>query len=234
MKGELLKPEISFNIELDEDNSNVSSEVVSTVKSKLEQLRNEESELNKQVLALLILNRFIGENPFDTNVNISASSMARQSVSKLLSQQLNSLASSLITGVDINFDLESQDDYSTGDKNVRTDLNIGVSKSLFHDRLKVTVGSNFGLEGEGRENEQTNNIAGDVTIEYKLSKNGRYTLRAYRVNEYQVALQGEVVETGLGFVITLDYNKFKEILRNKNNAAKNQSNSTKKANDESK
>lgn len=234
MKGELLKPEISFNIELDEDNANVSSEVVSTVKSKLEQLRNEESELNKQVLALLILNRFIGENPFDTNVNISASSMARQSVSKLLSQQLNSLASSLITGVDINFDLESQDDYSTGDKNVRTDLNIGVSKSLFHDRLKVTVGSNFGIEGESRENEQTNNIAGDVTIEYKLSKNGRYTLRAYRVNEYQVALQGEVVETGIGFVITLDYNKFKEILRNKNNAAKNQSNSTKKANDESK
>ncbi|WP_255497932.1 translocation/assembly module TamB [Flavobacterium sp. I3-2] len=234
IKGELMKPEISFNIELDEDNSNVSSEVLSTVKSKLEQLRNEESELNKQVLALLILNRFIGENPFDTNVNISASSMARQSVSKLLSQQLNSLASSLISGVDINFDLESQDDYSTGDKNVRTDLNIGVSKSLFHDRLKVTVGSNFGLEGENRENEQTNNIAGDVTIEYKLSKNGRYTLRAYRVNEYQVALQGEVVETGLGFVITLDYNKFKEILKNKNNEKKNQSNSTKKANNESK
>jgi len=234
MKGELLKPEITFNIVLDEDNTNVSSEVLSTIKSKLEQLRTEESELNKQVLALLILNRFIGENPFDTNVNISASSMARQSVSKLLSEQLNSLASNLITGVDINFDLESQDDYSTGDKNTRTDLNIGVSKSLFHDRLKVTVGSNFGLEGEGRENEQSNNIAGDVTIEYKLSKNGRYTLRAYRVNEYQVALQGEVVETGVGFVITLDYNKFKEILRNKNNTNSTQTNQTKKANNESK
>lgn len=225
MKGELLKPEISFNIILDEENSSVSSEVVSTVKSKLEQLRTEESELNKQVLALLLLNRFIGENPFDTNVNISASSLARQSVSKLLSEQLNNLASNLITGVDINFDLESQDDYSSGDKNVRTDLNIGVSKTLFNDRLKVTVGSNFGLEGEGRENEQSNNIAGDVSIEYKLSKNGRYMLRAYRVNEYQVALQGEVVETGIGFVITLDYNKFKEITKRKK-ASKNE-NSTK-------
>lgn len=228
IKGELLKPEISFNIILDEDNTNVSSEVVSTVKSKLEQLRNEESELNKQVFALLLLNRFIGENPFDTNVNVSASSMARQSVSKLLSQQLNSLASELIRGVDINFDLESQDDYSTGDKNTRTDLNIQVSKTLFHDRLTVTVGNNFGLEGETRENEQTNNIAGDVTIEYKLSKNGRYTLRAYRVNEYQVALQGEVVETGLGFIITLDYNKFKEIIGKK----KNNTYQIKKANNE--
>jgi hypothetical protein len=33
-------------------------------------------------------------------------------------------------------------------------------------------------------------------------------MRAYRVNKYQVALQGEVVETGIAFIITLDYNKF--------------------------
>jgi hypothetical protein len=26
-----------------------------------------------------------------------------------------------------------------------------------------------------------------------------------------VALQGQVVETGLGFIITMDYNKFKEL-----------------------
>ena len=36
-------------------------------------------------------------------------------------------------------------------------------------------------------------------------------LRAYRKNEYQVALQGQIVETGVGFIITLDYNQFKEI-----------------------
>jgi hypothetical protein len=28
-------------------------------------------------------------------------------------------------------------------------------------------------------------------------------MRAYRVNKYQVALQGEVVETGIAFIITL-------------------------------
>ena len=36
-------------------------------------------------------------------------------------------------------------------------------------------------------------------------------LRAYRKDEYQVALQGQIVETGVGFIITLDYDKFKEI-----------------------
>lgn len=36
-------------------------------------------------------------------------------------------------------------------------------------------------------------------------------VRAYRKNEYQVALQGQVVETGVAFIITMDYNKFREL-----------------------
>jgi hypothetical protein len=39
----------------------------------------------------------------------------------------------------------------------------------------------------------------------------------YRINKYQVALQGQVVETGVAFVITLDYNEFKVISKSKNN-----------------
>ena len=214
MKGELLKPEITFDITTEENNTAVSSEVLSDVNAKLAQLRNEESEMNKQVFALLLLNRFIGENPFESNAGMSAESIARQSVSKILSQQLNNIAADLIAGVELNFDLESTDDYSTGEKNTRTDLNVGVSKKLFNDRLKISVGSNFGLEGQERPNEKMTNIAGNVTFDYALSQDGRYTLRAYRKDEYQVALQGQIIETGLGFVLTIEYNKFKEIFEN--------------------
>ncbi|MFY1046903.1 translocation/assembly module TamB domain-containing protein [Chryseobacterium sp. GP-SGM7] len=217
LKGELLKPEISFDITTDEKNNAVSSAVTETIDGKLAQLRQDPNEMNKQVFALLLLNRFIGENPFQSNSGVSAETMARQSVSKILSQQLNNLASDLIKGVDLNFDLESTEDYSTGTQNTRTDLNVGLSKRLLNDRLKVSVGSNFGVEGEARPDENTTNIAGDVTIDYSLSRDGRYTLRAYRKNEYQVALQGQIVETGLGFVITLDYDKFRDIFRKSRN-----------------
>lgn len=213
LKGELLKPEISFDITTDEKNNAVSSAVTETIDGKLAQLRQDPNEMNKQVFALLLLNRFIGENPFQSNSGVSAETMARQSVSKILSQQLNNLASDLIKGVDLNFDLESTEDYSTGTQNTRTDLNIGLSKKLLNDRLKVSVGSNFGLEGEARQNENTTNIAGDVTVDYSLSRDGRYMLRAYRKNDYQVALQGQIVETGVGFIITLDYNQFRDIFR---------------------
>jgi hypothetical protein len=69
------------------------------------------------------------------------------------------------------------------------------------------------LEGSERQNEQMTNIAGDIQIEYLLSRDGRYMLKAYRKNEYQVALQGQIIETGVGFVITLDYNQFSDLLR---------------------
>ncbi|MDO5615704.1 MAG: translocation/assembly module TamB domain-containing protein, partial [Cruoricaptor ignavus] len=217
INGELLKPILSFDITMNESNPSIPTSVITNTETKLAQLRTEESEMNKQVFALLLLNRFIGDNPFQSQTGVSAESMARQSVSRILSEQLNNLAGNLIAGVNLNFDLQSTDDYSTGERQNRTDLNVQLSKQLLNDRLKVSIGSNFGLEGEQRENEQTTNIAGDITIDYALSQDGRYTLRAYRKNEYQVALQGQVIETGVGFIITMDYNKFKEIFRKTKN-----------------
>ncbi|WP_185218756.1 translocation/assembly module TamB domain-containing protein, partial [Sphingobacterium mizutaii] len=124
MKGELLKPKLSFDITTEEKNNSISSNVKDVIDQKLAQLRTQESEMNKQVFALLLLNRFIGENPFESGAGMSAETMARQSVSKILSQQLNNLAAGLIKGVDLNFGLDSSEDYSTGQKNTRTDLNV--------------------------------------------------------------------------------------------------------------
>jgi hypothetical protein len=212
MKGELLKPEITFDIVLPDGNNNVSTEIINATKNKLAQIRQEPSELNKQVFALLLLNRFIGENPFSSEAGgTDANSLARQSASKILSQQLNNLAGDLIDGVELNFDLESTEDYTTGQKENKTDLNVGVSKRLLNDRLKVTVGSSIGLEGPQQANQNASTIAGDVALDYQLSKDGRYRVRAYRKNDYQVALQGQVVETGVAFIITFDYDKFSEL-----------------------
>jgi hypothetical protein len=49
----------------------------------------------------------------------------RESASKILSQQLNNLAGDLISGVELNFDLASQD-YTTGQLENKTDLNVGI------------------------------------------------------------------------------------------------------------
>jgi hypothetical protein len=113
MKGELMKPSISFNI-VPEGNNSVSTEIINTT-NKLTQLRQQPDE-QQQVFALLLLNRFIGENPFASESGgTTVSSLARESASKILSQQLNNLAGDLISGVELNFDLVSSDyDWTTG------------------------------------------------------------------------------------------------------------------------
>ncbi|MES2240054.1 MAG: translocation/assembly module TamB domain-containing protein [Bacteroidota bacterium] len=214
MKGELLQPEISFDIILPEGNNTVSAEIINTTQVKLEQIRRDEDALNKQVFALLLLNRFIGENPFESETGgVSGAFLAKQSASKVLSQQLNNLAGDLIKGFELDFDLEASENYTSGQKQERTDLNVGLSKKLLDDRIKVTVGSSIGLEGVPQANEQATTIAGDVSVDYLITKDGRYKLRAYRKNNYQVALQGQVIETGVAFIITMNYNKFKELFQ---------------------
>ena len=208
-----MKPQITFDIKLPANrNYNVARDVIDNVQYRLVQLQSQPSELNKQVFALLLLNRFVAENPFASGAGGGGiGSLARNSVSKILSDQLNNLAGNLIAGVDLNFDLVSSEDYTTGSLQNRTDLNVGLSKNLLNDRLKVSIGSNFELEGPRNSNQSSNNIAGNVALDYQLSKDGRYMLRAYRKNEYQGVVEGYLIETGVGFIITLDYNKFKEI-----------------------
>jgi hypothetical protein len=62
MNGELLKPVITFSISLPERERNLNPDV----QAQLDVLRQDPSELNKQVFALLVLGRFVGQNPFQS------------------------------------------------------------------------------------------------------------------------------------------------------------------------
>jgi len=208
MEGELMKPSIKFDITLP---SNVLS-LWPDVDLRLTQLRNQQSEMNKQVFALLLLGRFVGEDPLASGAGGSTvGNLAFSSASQILTSQMDQLAASLIKGVDIHFDLNSQQDWTTGQKIDYTELDVTVSKQLMDERLRVSVGSNFDVVGTGAPNQAASNLAGNVGVDYKLSRDGRYILRAYRQNQYQAVLLGQVVESGVGFVFTFDYDRFAEI-----------------------
>ena len=220
MQGELMKPYITFDIDLPEGKSyRMASEGVDLVQARLSQLRTDTSELNKQVFAVLILNRFIGEDPFSSGAGGDVSSVARQSASRFLSAQLNKYAGSLIKGIDLSFDLASSEDYTTGERRDRTDLNIAASKNLFNNRLTVTVGNDFELEGPQSSTDQnTSLIPGNLAADYRLTADGRYTLRAYRQDQDEGVLEGYVTETGLNFIATYEYNRFKNLFNRKRRA----------------
>ena len=219
MKGELMKPIISFRLDLPENERGAGEGLVYP---KILQVNRDENELNKQVFSLLALNRFMASNPFQSLAGGGGgvSTLARSSVSKLLTEQLNNLASDLIQGVDINFGVNSSEDYSSGSLQQKTDLEVGLSKKLLNDRLTVTVGSSFGIEGPQPQGQSSSNIAGNVNVEYAMSADGRYRLRAYRRNQNEGVVEGQIIETGLGFALVVDYNKFREIFQKRRNRNK--------------
>ncbi len=218
LKGPIKKPEISFDIQLPDENTSVQigNQLRTTIENKLAQLRDDVAATNKQVFSLLLLNRFVGEQSSDFfKGNGSFDQLARESVSKFLSSALDQIASDLFKGVDVDLSLNSYQDYSTGEEQQKTDLNVAVTKSFLDDRLSITVGKNFGIEGQdvaAKASQRPSNIP-DVTVNYKLTKDGKYSIRAYKRNQYEVVMDGYVVETGVAFIVTMDYDKFRELFQ---------------------
>jgi hypothetical protein len=216
MQGLLLKPQISFSITLPPNES----ALWQNVDSKLAELNSNVSELNKQVFALLLFNSFISENPFENTSggNSSAGLMASQSASNILTSQLNELAGGFGKRVDLSLNVNTNQSYNTSGQAInQTALQVGVSKSLFGDRVKVSVGSDFQLSGAS-QGPNASNIAGNVKIDYTLTPDGKYIIRVYSVNQYNTVVEGQVVETGVSFIITLDFDSFNELFQKKYSA----------------
>ncbi|MCW3072522.1 MAG: hypothetical protein JWO44_2412 [Bacteroidetes bacterium] len=209
LRGDLLHPEISFEIQLSPEDKGI---LGGAVNAKLNMLNEDPSALNKQVFALLVLGRFVQENPLQTETN-AASTAARTTVSKFLSAQLNQLGSKLVPGVELNFDVQSYDEYNSGQSEGRTEVEVGIKKQLFDERLSVQVGGSVDVEGEKAKQNSASDITSDVSLEYKMSKDGRYRLKGFRHNQYEGALEGQLVETGAGLLYIRDFDKWKDFFR---------------------
>jgi hypothetical protein len=209
LKGPILQPVISFEIQLPPDEKGI---LGGAVNQKLNLLNEDESALNKQVFALLVLGRFIQENPLQTESG-GTSTLVRSTVGKFLSAQLNQLTSKLIPGVEMNFDIQSYEDYQGDQAEGRTQVEIGLKKQLFDERLSVQLGGSIDVEGERARQNQATDIASDVQIEYRLTKDGRYRLKGFRHNQYEGAIEGQLVETGVGIVYVRDFNRWKNFFR---------------------
>ncbi len=209
MRGELMSPDISFEISLPPEHRGA---LDGRLEARVNELNQNESELNKQVFALLIIGNFIQDDPLAAvTAGPGLSSTARTSASRILSQQLNRLSDRYIRGVDISFELESYEGVEDGRAVGRTELQMEVSRDFFDQRLRITAGGHVELEDETRRQLDPSDIAGDFSVEYLLDQAGRYTLRGYRERRYQDVFDGELVESGISLIFRQTFNQFREI-----------------------
>ncbi|WP_283414162.1 translocation/assembly module TamB domain-containing protein [Algoriphagus winogradskyi] len=209
VSGELLRPEISFTLDMPENQRGAFG---GNVYSRVLQINEQEDELNKQVFSLLVLNRFFPSSGSDGS-NGGAEAIARNSVSQVLSDQMNALSSKLFgdSGFQVGFDVDSYQDYQSGSAQNRTDLNINAQQTLFDDRLVVQVGSQVDLEGSSQNSQQANSILANISFEYLLTEDGRWRIRAFRKNQFESIIDGQLVVTGGGLIFNREFNQFSEL-----------------------
>ncbi len=147
-----------------------------------------------------------------TTQTISSGNIGTNALFGFLESQLNNWASSAIKGVDISFGINQYDKTVDGANTTAMNYSYQVSKSLFNDRFKIVVGGNYTTDAEADEN-FAQNLISDISFEYLLNKAGTKYVRLFRHTGYESILEGEITQTGVGFVYKKKIKRIGEIFR---------------------
>nr|WP_240915451.1 translocation/assembly module TamB domain-containing protein [Polaribacter sp. 20A6] len=206
--GELLQPKISFNLDMPEDHQGAIS---GQVYDRVQQINQQEEQLNKQVFSLLVLSRFYPDSGSDGSSGGFAS-IAKNNLNDAVSGQLNSFSDKLLgnSGIQLDFGLNSFTDYQGDTPTDRTQLDIAAQKKLFNDRLTVRVGSEVDIQGSSQTGEESP-LIGNVSLEYRITEDGRYSLKGFRKNEFENVIDGQTIVSGIALIFTKEFNEFQQL-----------------------
>jgi hypothetical protein len=238
LNGSLLTPDISFDIAVPDADAAIRN----ALDAKLQMIRLDQSELNKQVVGLLVLNRFLPSAPLGSSPNSNVALGVNNTVSEFISNQLSLYLSDWISKfvtqveLDINFRNYQNEIAGTDGQEVdfqnRRELQLALTKSFFNNRVEVDVGGNFDFgDANGNTNTSTNtqpdpndpnatgstkianNIAGDFEIRYNITGDGRIKLKVFRKGQYDVFQERNRNQTGIGIAYRKEFDSVKEIVQ---------------------
>lgn len=232
LSGVLSAPNVAFDIRaIDPDPS-----IKNLVENRLQIIRNNETELNKEVFGLLVMNRFLPPgNTLNNAVGTDAigggvANTLGEFISSQLSLYLNNFFSNFVNDFDVNFgyrQYNQQGATANGSEDpsldTRRELQLALTKRFFNDRLSLSAGGNvdFGNTtvvdntGTGTNRVATANVAGDFQIEYKLDKDGTWRAKAFNRTDYDNFNLRNRNRTGVGISFRKDFDRIKDLFKKK-------------------
>ncbi|MDE7412292.1 MAG: translocation/assembly module TamB [Muribaculaceae bacterium] len=183
--GNLNNPQVSFDLSTNDDLS---------IQNELQSMSADQRQT--QAMNLLLYGQYVSG---DTKANAN---LGGNLLYSFLESQLNSWAAKTIRGVDLSFGIDQYDKLSNGASSTETSYSYQVSKSLFNNRFKIQVGGNYSTDASADENLEQN-LVSDISLEYILrqTQTTNMAVRLFRHTGYESILEGEVTETGAGFVM---------------------------------
>jgi len=144
---------------------------------------------------LLATGMYMGES----NVAAQKSGYALNSI---INSRINAAMANSKVGKIIDVDISSgETKHASGKTN---DMNIAISKSLFHDRLRITVGSTI---SDNPEVNKANGLLSRISADYKLTKSGNVFLRLFSQRDYDNIFEGELTRSGLAVGATKQWKR---------------------------
>jgi hypothetical protein len=153
-----------------------------------------EEERSKQAIRLLVTQSYSGPG-VSTSSSLASASGA---INALLQQEVESFFNQHMKNTQISVGIDTYDADGTGAN--RTDYSVKISQSLFNDRMRIVVGGRVS-SGEESGSNSDNAIINDFSLEWLLREDGGHYLRLFRKTNYESILEGEIVETGVGYVV---------------------------------
>lgn len=198
LQDELFNPEITFDLDLPQSDEQT--------REMVDRLVATEQQMNEQVFSLLILNRFLPERRgIGSTVEYGVEHGMGATSSEMLSNQLSNWLSQISRDFDIGIN------YRPGDEISSQELEVALSTQMFDDRL--IIDGNVGVtEDHQSTDKQASNIIGDVNIEYKITPEGRFRIKAFnRSNTLDLLHTNSLYTQGIGVFYRKEFDDFREI-----------------------
>lgn len=193
VNGSLQNMNVAFNLSTNDD---------LTISNELQGMSAEQRA--NQAMNLLLYNTYTGPGTKATT-NLSGNPLF-----SFLEGQINSWAANNIRGVDISFGIDQYDKTTDGTSETTTSYSYRVSKTLFNNRFKIVVGGNYSTDADADEN-FSQNLINDIAFEYMLNRSGSMYVRLFRHVGYESILEGEITQTGVGFVYRHKIDSLKDL-----------------------
>lgn len=194
----LQNPKIEFNLDTNDDMS----------------IRNELQSMTPDARSMAALNMLITGQYSGAGVKTASSDILQGTMYNILTSTVNGWLANNVRGVDISLGVDQYGNSVDGETGTATSYSYQVSKSLFNNRFKISVGGNYTTDAAADEN-FSENLISDIAFEYILKQTSNVTMyaRLFRHTGYESILEGEITEMGGGFMLRRRLSNLKSLFR---------------------
>ena len=194
----LQNPKIEFNLDTDDDMS----------------IRNELQSMTPEARSMAALNMLITGQYSGAGVKTASSDLLQGTMYNILTSTINGWLANNVRGVDISLGVDQFGNSVNGETGSSTSYSYQVSKSLFNNKFKISVGGNYTTDAAADEN-FSENLLSDISFEYILKQTANVTMyaRLFRHTGYESILEGEITEMGGGFLLRRRLSNLKSLFK---------------------